>query len=322
MSELETKNFSLSNISNIPADKVEDILSVLRECDCSFDTANSCKWKPNGNNSQVVLRTKDNYYKIYQNDKIFGWFYLEVRKAFAKVYQSLGIDWEVKEVYKGNSIYTFEKREILEVYTDKREMSNILRSYAPILQMVEKELHFDIILKQLQTHYPSVADIKLLKNNFNNEEDYAKYGEYSILLDDTDFVLVAIDKDGKAIPFEGLLEKIIYPGRFDTYIGCIKTFSGRVDKVFDSSIWLWLFTMKDSCADRMLGDVKNYKELCFQDNINILTGQIDKLEYNTPEIKQYMDAKIHSYWKTEDKSDDGIEISQLGYFDDRYENDE
>ena len=39
-------------------------------------------------------------------------------------------------------------QDILEVYTDKREMSNILRSYAPILQMVEKELHFDIILSK------------------------------------------------------------------------------------------------------------------------------------------------------------------------------
>lgn len=117
-------------------------------------------------------------------------------------------------------------------------MSEVLLAYAPVLSMVEKELHFDIIIKQLQIHHPNVSSLKLLKNNFNNPEDYAKYNGYSILLDDADFVLVAIDQDGKAIPFEGLLEKILYPNHPNIHIGCIKTFSGRVDKVFDSSIWL------------------------------------------------------------------------------------
>lgn len=79
--------------------------------------------------------------------------------------------------------------------------------------------------------------------------------------------------------------------------------------------------MKDSSANRMLGDVQNYKELCFQDNINILTGKTDKLQYNTPEIKHLMNTKIHSYWKLEDNEDDGVEVSQIGYFDDRWRKD-
>ena len=280
--KIENDNFLISQKG------IKTIIDKLK-----YQYGGAIKFKNTGMNNQVVIESEQYFYKIYSDDSVNGWFLKLIRKAFEKIYQSIGIEWEVEFFEENSHIYTLEKRQKLNVYENTEDMSKILLNYIPILEMVEDKLNLDIIKYQLNKIYPNINKIKLIRTAFNNPMDYASWGGASILLDDADFELVMVDQNGKCILFQHDYKKIIYPNAFEVYV-CNSKFFRDVRDSFEPTTHLWLFNTNQSSMDKCVHNIMGYKEACFQDNIDLLMGKKKKLEYNTPNIRDSFNLGINN----------------------------
>ena len=75
------------------------------------------KWKHSANSNQIVFRTNDYYYKAYAFNEVDKFNSL-IRHAFAEVYRSYGIDWEIITIQTEKGFLDVERREILDVCKD------------------------------------------------------------------------------------------------------------------------------------------------------------------------------------------------------------
>lgn len=186
-------NFQLVNQGLNNSSKLE--LVLFQQGGLSANTY--YKWKSSVN-SQVVIKSGDIFYKIYETMKE-DFFKRLIRKVLSEIYQDLGIHWIVKEFEKDNFVYEIEEREELPICTG--EFGDNLLSYRNILNELEKRLNISIITKQLKGIFPTLYKVKLLRDCVNKNIDYAYYGNQVILLDDSDFYLALIDNNRKIIRF-------------------------------------------------------------------------------------------------------------------------
>lgn len=157
------------------------------------------KWKTYDN--QVVVRSPNYYYKIYQNDRTAGTFFAKVREKLAEIYrEDYGIYWEIRtfEDKETPTYFQIEQREPLEVCTpDKITYEDLFVDWAKTLGKLEKKLHFKELTYQLQEEIEGLKEVKLVRDCVNKFEDYAFKNGHVILLDDSDWFLALIDKNNQ-----------------------------------------------------------------------------------------------------------------------------
>lgn len=166
----------------------------------SFDISNSSEWvKWKNHCNHCVIKTGEYFYKIYACNKS-NLFDIIIRNTLAQLYQDeFNIIWDVITIEKDDNFYQLERRQPLQVLQmDELHNDDILKSWANILIKLEERLHFSEILHQIQNKpgFEDVYSIKLVRDNVTSWEDYAIINGQVILLDDADWFIAMLDKDG------------------------------------------------------------------------------------------------------------------------------
>ena len=226
------------------------------------------KWKHSANSNQIVFKTDDYYYKAYAFDGVDKFTSL-VRHAFAEVYQSYGIDWEIITIQTDNGYLDIEKRESLEVCTEWCD--DILLNYSNTLRLVEEKLCFPEILKQVKEQYRYVSKIKLVRHCANKPEDYAVYKDKVILLDDADWFLYMLDENNKPISARNMFVKINLFEEDYTFTHWIVNPQKitSLSKICDINDKFFLFKRLDIISKE--SSLRNDFQKMLLNNINILT---------------------------------------------------
>ncbi len=193
------------------SDSFSEVIGIVEKMDGSTkDTW--VKWK--GVHNQVVIGTKDYYYKLYLNNFVEGPFYVAIREALAKVYEQLGITWNVQVHVTDKGIYTIEQRQKLQLTDNKLSFTTVLQKWGEVLIEVENQLALPSVLAQMQVNddLPLVVDkLKLIRKCGNHYYDYALYNGHVILLDDADFFLCPIDKEGNIVNPHPVIAEVTVP---------------------------------------------------------------------------------------------------------------
>lgn len=224
---------------------------------------------------QVVIESDDYYYKVYEDKKDVGVYKLEIRKRLAKIYNSYGIHWVIMSFEKDGMIYTVEQREKLTVCGNEISCKDLLLGWKKTLDILEKELRFDNITNQIKENYKTLTnlkEIKLIRECINKPNDYA-YGPNGeiILLDDSDWFITLIDKNGEKIYYRNFKLDVI------TTVGEL-TLSLNVKELFDifvendentASYFLFKRTNEEK---KVINKLINYRDKMIDDNIKLLSG--------------------------------------------------
>lgn len=246
------------------------------------------KWKHSANSNQIVFRTNDYYYKAYAFNEVDKFNSL-IRHAFAEVYRSYGIDWEIITIQTEKGFLDVERREILDVCKDWYD--DILINYSDTLCRVEEKLCFNDITKQIQQQYKYVSKIKLMRHCANKPVDYALYKDKIILLDDADWFLYMLDEENKPIPTKNMFIKV---NLFDEDYTFTQWFinpqkSMALNKIYEVNDKFFLFKRLDLITRE--ASIRNEFQKMLVDNINLLTSK-----ENTNSIVEYL-SEIYSPFK-------------------------
>lgn len=230
------------------------------------------KWKHSANTNQVVFRTDNYYYKAYAFNEVDKFNSL-IRHAFAEVYRSYGIDWEIITVQTEKGFLDIERREILEVCKDWYD--DILTNYASTLNLVEEKLCFSNIAKQIQEQYKYVYKLKLMRYCVNKPIDYALYKDKVILLDDADWFLYMLDEENKPIPTKNMFVKV---NLFDEDYTFTQWFinpqkSMALNKIYEVNDKFFLFKRLDLITRE--ASIRNDFQKMLTNNVNLLTSNND-----------------------------------------------
>lgn len=173
-------------------------IDQIKELDDSEDINHWVKWKSYDN--QVVLQTRNFFFKIYKNDLLCGKFLTILRKELIKIYNRLGIKWDIY-IKKLDAYYQVERREKLNVCNEEFDFKSIIIKWNSIHKELEKKLGLDLILKQLHMRgeFLNVHELRLVRDCINKPEDYGIKDNNIVLLDDSDFFIAPVDKNGKWI---------------------------------------------------------------------------------------------------------------------------
>ena len=253
------------------------------KCISVHDRQNAQRWKNHEN--QVVLKTADCYYKIYQlPDDGAPTFLSTVRDVFGKVYREhLGLHWTVDKVVTSRGVYQVEQRESLHVCESSEEFSRIFRSYASILTLVEKELQLDQLTMQLKKHIPRLHSIRLIRSAYNKHDDYAydQNGQV-VLLDDSDFFLAMLDVEGNWISEKIGFYEVDVLGQKCTFCPhnwdrIIKDHNNMTTLIEHYNRWTLVYGTIDQA--NVFNTIKNklmsFKESMLQQNLLFLSGESD-----------------------------------------------
>ena len=230
------------------------------------------KWKHSANANQIVLKTDNYYYKVYAFNEVDRFNSL-IRHAFAEVYRSYGIDWEIITVQTDKGFLDIERREILEVCTEW--CNEILINYSKTLALVEEKLGFNDIIKQIREYYKYAYKLKLIRHSVNKPMDYALYKDKIILLDDADWVLYILDEENNPISVMNMFVKVNVFDEDYTFTHYIinpqKTIT--LDRVYDINDKFFLYKRIDII--HRAASLKNEFQSMLINNVNILSTKDD-----------------------------------------------
>ena len=178
--------------------KFDKFLNLIKQLDDDSSPDLWTKWKNYTN--QVVISTPNYYFKFYEDDYASGTFFAEIRMKLAEIYrEKFGIVWDVIKIDENGLVYTFERRQKLTVCESKDiSYADLLLNWSYTLQELEKRLLLPELCQQLQPYIPELVEIKLIRDCINKYMDYAITEDGNIiLLDDADWFLALVDKDGR-----------------------------------------------------------------------------------------------------------------------------
>ena len=185
-------------LSSVDYNQFQYFIDQIKELEDSEDINHWVKWKYYDN--QVVLQTRNFFFKIYKNDLLCGKFITTLRKELSKIYTRLGIQWDIY-IKKLDAYYQVERREKLNVCNEEFDFKSIIIKWNSIHKELEKKLGLDLILKQLHMRgeFLNVHELRLVRDCINKPEDYGIKDNNIVLLDDSDFFIAPVDKNGKWI---------------------------------------------------------------------------------------------------------------------------
>lgn len=254
-------------------DTSSSLIQSVLNCGDLIDTKHAFKWKEYP--SQVVIKTDNFYYKIYQQPTGYGWFNNVIRQKLAEIYREYGMVWDIQIAETEETTTIIEKRSPIPVFDidiPSPSYEDIMLGWNETLKLLEKKLHLDIILKQIQNKDSRIKNIKLLREAFIAPNDYGLYNGKIILLDDADFGLYIGDKENNLIYKKNTIIKCLYPEYGEMLFTSHNTFEDieYMDSVTDKW-WLFKKTWKD--ADKIRTDLFSYKQRFLNDCFKITTTE-------------------------------------------------
>lgn len=258
------------------------------------------RWK--NHDHQVVIKTDDCYYKIYQQpDDGAPTFNSKIREAFAAVYtQQLGIKWNIKTVQTSTGTYQVEQRQPLNVCPESHNFTTVFADYTNILKSVESILCLDQLTEQLKKHIPSLSSIRLVRSAYNKHDDYAYTDDNRVvLLDDSDFFLAMIDQDGQWMERKAEFYSVelfgtnctFCPLKWEKILETYKDNPYIVDERFNR--WTVVFGEIDQANtfNTIQHKLMSFKEAMLDQNIRFLNGKTDMVSLYNTHVKQ-ITAKV------------------------------
>lgn len=264
----------MSLIDSIPERSREDarnaFLEVLR--------GSRSKWKDSCN--QVLFESPGKFYKMYEDRLSDGWFLAQIRERLAEAYRDLGADWEVYTVvdWEKKLVYQLEARgKLREVQEGEIPFRSLLGNWSRTLESLEDRLGIGRLCRQMRRHFPNLEKIKLVRECTNKYADYAWIGDRIVLLDDTDFFLAMVSREGDWMSVSANAYDVATPAGF-AYFAPRSFFSDRsvqekldsVDNVYNR----WFLFDPSTCKVQMkdLKELRSLREEMFLSNIRILSG--------------------------------------------------
>lgn len=260
------------------------LIKLINQID-STECSSWSKWKSDADNHQIVVRTKDYYYKVYNVDFQSGMFTCEVREKLAQIYRSWGLHWSVKTWRKGNALFQVEQRQVLPLAKpDKILYKDLLIDWSKTLLELEQLLDLPKVKSQLKSTIKNLAHLKLVRDCVNKYEDYAIAPNGRIvLLDDADWFLALVDADNNWIStdwtyiniFRNTKEQVFAPIDFfdcDLVANCGKLVNQWL--IFDSAI--------NIDQSQFIAELKDVHNTMLADNIKCLMGDQDYLLNGEP----------------------------------------
>lgn len=199
-------NKELLIASESSKERKEKFIQVLKNLGLNFIP--DVKFKSSIERNQITFKDENYFYKIYEEPLSIGLYKYHIRRKLAYIYENnYNIHWKLRYFEKDGLLYTLEERQILRVCGKEISMKDVLNNWKDTLNILEKELKLDDILKQIKQYSKKeeITYLKLLRSAFNKQEDYAYTDNGKIiLLDDEDFVLMLADKDGSILGYRRL----------------------------------------------------------------------------------------------------------------------
>lgn len=176
----------------------DKFLDLIKQLDNNTSLNLWTKWKNYAN--QVVIETPNYYFKLYEDDYLCGSFWSAIRVALGEIYtDNFNILWDVSIIKQNGKIYTLEKRQKLTVcMPNSISYADLLLNWSNTLKKLENKLLLPEICQQLQPYIPELVELKIIRNCINKYADYAITKDNNIiLLDDSDWFIAMVDKNGK-----------------------------------------------------------------------------------------------------------------------------
>ena len=260
------------------------------------------KWKHTANANQMVVRTDNYYYKVYAYNEVDKFNSL-IRHAFAQVYQSYGIKWDIITVKTESGYIDVERREKLE--TCKEWSDDILINYSDTLDLVEEKLNFEGIKNEIKKQYKFINKLKLVRQCVNRPKDYAIYDNKIILLDDADWHLVMLDFYNRPIGMSNIFVKVKVFDEYYTFTSLIINPQRvlTIESVYDFRDKFFLF--KDLELIKRNASLRQEFHNMIKDNINLLIHKETK-QYNS-ERKELCSIFKKTFYCTDNY--DGIDFN-------------
>lgn len=289
---------NLDNIKNAALENPNEFVKWLETLG-----GESVKWKHAANMNQLVLKTDNYYYKIYAFNEVDK-FNSVIRHAFAEVYQSYGIKWDIITVKTDKGYLDIERREHLELC--KEWSDELFLNYANTLKLVEEKINLERLKDQVKEKYKLVYKIKLLRQCVNKPIDYGIYKNKIILLDDADWFLAMIDINGRQITMHNLFVKVSLND--EDYIFTRSMVNPQrtvtIEKINEASNRFFCF----KCLDLITRDIvlrQDFNTMIYN-NINLLMSKDDEACINAKE--SLCTAFKKTYYLTDDKTEIDFDI--------------
>lgn len=210
MIEMEKKdcinNILLSNFNSL--NEFDASLEILEKMKFLNIESRDYKFKEMAN--QVVVETKDYYYKLYIDYGDQGKYLLEIRKKLSEIYESYGVHWKILYSNCNGRVILIEQRQKLKLCDYNLPCRELLKNWKKTLDILKYELKFDDILNQLKdksniSEVKQAKDLLILKESLIKPKDYAYAPNGNvILLDDADFFISIVDDNGELISKQNL----------------------------------------------------------------------------------------------------------------------
>jgi len=268
MNELcEWQKFLTDNPNDNPFDRFIDLLKQL---DNNTSPDLWVKWK--NYSHQVVIETPSYYYKIYQEDPKSGQFIIKVRNELAKIYsEQYGIHWRIITQESNGYIYQIEQREKLQLCSEEiMTFDELFLNWYKTLEILEKALFLDKLHEQLVYKLPELARLKLIRDCSNKFADYAIKDNHVILLDDADWFIGMVDKNGQWLsPMYNVYPIITLDG--EQYLAPLNVFEMNMIEI-RSTVDKWMIlTDMEKGLEKKYRDFYNARNKMLSENIQVLT---------------------------------------------------
>lgn len=254
-------------------------INAIKLLDSNISLNNALKWKDYEN--QVVIKTRDYFYKVYTIDQRSDKFFEKIREKLAKIYRDLfGIHWFVKTIECDGVSYQVEQREVLPICTPSMiSFEDLLLKWGKTLEILENKLKLNLLVKEIQQVYPDVHKLKIIRDCVNKFPDYAmsKNGDI-VLLDDSDWFIAMVDERGQwlskkpvVIDMISVIGESFFAPR-DTYSS-----SAPSETVTDKLISEWNIFNANVSDKPNLNVLKSNREIMLEENIKLLSlGKVEK----------------------------------------------
>lgn len=259
-----------------------------------IDGNNLYKWKNYDN--QVVIRSDKYFYKIYQSSYTTQ-FPCIIREVLGKIYrEQFGLFWNTQVIYDKDkhSIYQIEQREKLEVCTpetpEKIAYEDLFLDWSNTLELVEKELGLREIELQLREYFPEMHKLKIVRDCVNKFEDYAFKNGKVVLLDDSDFFLAMVDKEGNWLNPTQNVVKVVYRGD-EVLFAPFNFFDANTDALsfLSNKSYQWmLFYHSGKIGDtqKVIANLKSLRHTMLEQNIKMLATKEKEKLYLAGDVKK------------------------------------
>lgn len=254
-------------------------INAIRILDANNCLDGAIKWK--NYDHQVVIKTNEYYYKVYTIDLKGDKFFEKIREKLAEIYRDLyGIHWLVKTIECGGVYYQVEQREALKVCTPQMiSFEDLLLKWGRTLEILEEKLRLDLIVKDIQEVYPDVYKLKVIRDCVNKFSDYALTDDGEvILLDDSDWFIAMIDKDGNWLSKKTIMIDVLSIIG-DSFFAPSILFDddSPMECMTEKIISQWnIFSKKDNVKPT-IELLKSSRETMLEENIKLLSlGKIEK----------------------------------------------